>query len=134
MFLKNLIKKAKTAVDTTEEIDNHFFAQVMEEIEKGFRDKGLHGKAIALSGGDDAKANAIYVELRAKALQEKYIESQTAEHDQNANEDSPATDVGSNTLAYRIKMIFFTVIATIIATIIAIIIISLIVVGIGKII
>ncbi len=129
------MKKANKAVsDPTEGVSDHFFAEVMEEMKKGFKDKGINGKAIALSGGDDAKANAIYVELRAKALQEKYIESQTAEHDQNANKDSPATDAGSNTLAYRIKMIFFTVIATIIATIIAIIIISLIVVGIGKII
>ncbi len=87
MFLKNLVKKAKTAVDTTEEIDNHFFGQVMEEIENGFKDKNLHGKAIAMSGGDEAKTNSIYIELRAKALQEEYIEEQNAKYIQKAKED-----------------------------------------------
>ena len=60
--------------DEVEGIGERFFAEVMEEMKKGFKDAGINGKAIALSGGDDAKANAIYVELRAKALQEKYFE------------------------------------------------------------
>ncbi len=72
MFLKNVIKRAKSVVDTTEEIDNHFFAEVMDEMEKGHIDKGLNGKAIAMSSGDEAKAKSLYIEMRAKYLQEKF--------------------------------------------------------------
>lgn len=80
MFFKNIIKKAKetidSALDSTEEVDNHFFAKVIEEIEKGFKDKGLEGKAIAMTGGDKKKADSQYMQMRAEALQEEFIEDQ----------------------------------------------------------
>jgi len=71
MFLKNLVRKIKSANDETEEIDNKYFAEVMDEIDRGFKDKGIKGKAIAISGGDDKKANALYIQMRAEFLQEK---------------------------------------------------------------
>jgi len=55
VFLNNLIKKVKTVVDTTEEIDNHFFAKVMEEIESGFKDKDIIGKAYELAEDNSTK-------------------------------------------------------------------------------
>jgi hypothetical protein len=44
------------------------YAQVMEELEQGNRDKGLWGKALAETEGDEAKANARYMKLRVQAL------------------------------------------------------------------
>ncbi len=46
----------------------------MEELENGFKDKGINGKSIAMTAGDEAKANSIYIELRAKMLQDEYIQ------------------------------------------------------------
>ncbi len=70
-MLKGLVKKFKSAVDDTEEIDEEFFAQVMKEIKDGYKEEGLEGKSIAMSGGEEKKANSIYMRLRAEALQEK---------------------------------------------------------------
>ncbi len=65
---------AKSNADATEDIDSRFFEKVMEEIESGYKDKGLEGKALALSEGDTVKANALYLKLRAEALYESSIE------------------------------------------------------------
>ncbi len=76
MFIRNIIKKVKSTVDSaldpTEEVDNRFFAAVMEEIDNGIKDKGLEGKAIAMSGGDEKKADSRYVQMRAEVLQKKF--------------------------------------------------------------
>ena len=76
MFIQSLIKKVKSVVDTAKDIDKNFFAQVMEEIESGFKDKGCEGKAIAMSNGDDEKANSLYIEIRAKELHENFLNEQ----------------------------------------------------------
>jgi len=75
MFDK-LINKIKHTIDETEQIDEQFYAQVMDELSKGYKDKALVGKAIAQSNGNETKFNSIYVKLRAKDLQEKYRQKQ----------------------------------------------------------
>ena len=75
MFLKNLMNKAKNIVDETEQIDDHFYAQVMDELAQGFKDKGLVGKAIAQCDGQEGKFDSIYMKLRAKDLQDKFKQS-----------------------------------------------------------
>ena len=72
MFEK-IIKQVKNTVEETEQIDEQFYAQVVDEITAGYKDKGLVGKAIAQSNGNEAKFDSIYMKLRAKALQEEYI-------------------------------------------------------------
>lgn len=41
------------------------YAQVVDELEQGVKDKGLWGKALVDSAGDESKAKARYLELRA---------------------------------------------------------------------
>ena len=72
-MLKGLVKKFKSAVDDTEEIDEKFFAEVMKEVKDGYKEEGLEGKSIAMSGGDTDKANSIYMQLRAEYLQNKEV-------------------------------------------------------------
>ena len=72
-MLKELVKKFKSAVDDTEEIEEKYFAEVMKEIKDGYKEEGLEGKSIAMSGGDTNKANSIYMQLRAEYLQEKAV-------------------------------------------------------------
>ncbi len=67
----NIVNKLKKSVDETEQIADHFYAQVMDEISDGYKDKALVGKAIAQSDGTEAKFDAIYVKLRAKSLQDE---------------------------------------------------------------
>ncbi len=76
MFFKKVIKKAESLMDTVEDIDEHFFAEVMDEISDGYKDKGIYGKSIAMCAGDEAKINSLYIKLRAKALQEEYKKEQ----------------------------------------------------------
>ena len=76
MFINNLIKKTKSVVDRTKDIDKKFFAQVMDEIENGVKDKGCEGKSIAMSSGDEAKANSLYIEIRAKEIKENFLNKQ----------------------------------------------------------
>ncbi len=62
--------------NVTGDIDSRFFEKVMEEIESGYKDKGLEGKALALSEGDTVKANALYLKFRAEALRKSSIAEQ----------------------------------------------------------
>jgi len=78
MFGK-LISKLKNSVDETEQIDERFYAEVMDELAQGYKDKALVGKAIAQSNGNEAKFDSIYVKLRAKTLQEKDIQNMKLE-------------------------------------------------------
>ena len=70
MFEK-ILKTIKKKVDETEYIDNIYYAKVMDELEQGFRDKALVGKALAKAQGDEGRFNSIYIRLRAEALQER---------------------------------------------------------------
>ncbi len=72
MFSK-LLKKIKNIINKTEQIDEQFYAKVMDELSVGFRDKALAGKAIAQSEGYEEKFHSIYIKLRAKYLQEEHI-------------------------------------------------------------
>ena len=74
MFGK-LISKVKSSIDETEQIDECFYAQVMDELSEGYKDKALVGKAIAQSDGNKEKFNSIYIKLRAKTLQEETIKT-----------------------------------------------------------
>ena len=72
MFFKKVIKKAESIMDTAEDIDDCFFAEVMDELSDGYKEKGIYGKSIAMCAGDEAKINSIYIKLRAKSLEEEY--------------------------------------------------------------
>ena len=73
-MLKEIVNKVKLAFDNTEEIneiDEKYFAQVMKEIKDGYKEDGLKGKPIVMSGGDESKVDSIYIKLRAEYLQDK---------------------------------------------------------------
>jgi hypothetical protein len=69
----NVLNKLKKSVDETEQIDEQFYAQVMDELSEGYKDKALVGKAIAQSNGNESKFDSLYVKLRAKSLQDTYL-------------------------------------------------------------
>ncbi len=48
--------------------DEHFYAQVGDELEAEQRDKGTWTKALAQSDFDENKARAAYVEMRVEQL------------------------------------------------------------------
>ena len=60
------LMRFKIAQDRVQE--GALYAQVMDELEQGSRDKGLWGKALADCEGDETKANAKYIKLRVVAL------------------------------------------------------------------
>ena len=68
----NIMKKLNKITDDTEQIDDRFYAEVMDEISKDFKDKAAVGKAIAQSDGNESKLDSIYITIRAKALQEQH--------------------------------------------------------------
>jgi len=78
MFGK-VVNKFKKAIDSTEQIDDIFYAKVMDELSNGYKDKALVGKAIAQSDGNEAKFDSIYIKLRAQYLQEKKEQEQKIE-------------------------------------------------------
>ncbi len=72
--LGRLWGEGKKIVDDTEQIDDRFYADVIDELSKGYKDKALVGKAIAQSDGNKARFDSIYMKLRARALQEEFVE------------------------------------------------------------
>ena len=53
----------------TEDIDSHFYATALDEIEKETYDKGIWAKAFAESDGNETKTKAKYIKIRAAQLQ-----------------------------------------------------------------
>jgi hypothetical protein len=72
MFFANIINKLKTTVDETEQIEDRFYAQVANELERGLKDKAAYAKSIAQSKGNDAEAKSLYIKIRAKTLQKEF--------------------------------------------------------------
>lgn len=88
MFGK-LLDKVKKAIDETEQIDDRFYALVMDELAEGFKDKAAVGKAIAQADGNESKFDSIYVKIRAQALQEDYwIQQRQLQEQQKIREEA----------------------------------------------
>ncbi len=71
-MLGNMIGGIKGLFDDTEQIDDQFYAEVADELDRGYKDKAAYAKSIAQSEGDEAKATSLYIKIRAEALQEEY--------------------------------------------------------------
>ena len=71
-----LLNKFNRSIDETEQIDDKFYAKVIDELSKGIRDNGAVGKAIAQSNGDKGKFDSLYMKIRAKTLQDIYIQKE----------------------------------------------------------
>lgn len=69
----NILKKINKVVDETEQIDDRFYAEVIDELGQGFKDKAAVGKAIAQCDGDGTKFDSLYMKIRASALKDKYL-------------------------------------------------------------
>ena len=78
-FITDAISYAKaTSDDITsrlDEIDGEFYATAEEEIDNGEIDRGLWSKAFVQAKGEENLRKAIYIELRAKQLKIKEVES-----------------------------------------------------------
>ncbi len=84
-MVRNIANKLKKSLDDTEQIDDRFYAEVMDELNQGFKDKAAVGKAIAQCDGDESKFNSIYMKIRASTLQEQSLiyQEQTKAEDEN---------------------------------------------------
>ena len=81
-MFENILKKINKVIDATEQVDDRFYAEVMDEISRGFKDQALVGKAIAQADKIDKNYDSIYVKLRASLLQDKYIKEKKANQQQ----------------------------------------------------
>lgn len=50
-------------------IDKQYYADAALEVSGGYIDSALYVKALAMAGGEDKKAQAVYIGLRAEELQ-----------------------------------------------------------------
>ena len=66
---------AKKNIDTAEErlFDLKVHGMVGTEMEEGFVDKGAYTKALTDCGGDEARVNARYVELRVQMIKDELL-------------------------------------------------------------
>jgi len=88
MMFRTLVNKAKKILIDTEQIDEKFYAEVMDELINGFKDKGLLGKAIAQSNGNISKVDSIYIKLRARVLEEKFYTQNRIEKNNIINQQN----------------------------------------------
>jgi len=86
-FITDAISYAKhTSDDITsrlDEIDGEFYATAEEEIENGDIDRGLWSKAFVQAKGEESLRKAMYMELRAKQLKVKEVESRKSDKEMN---------------------------------------------------
>ena len=76
-MFNSILDKYKESVCETEkieQIDDRFYTQVADELERDFKDKGTHVKSIAEAKGDKDKVESIYIRLRAKALHDDFYQ------------------------------------------------------------
>jgi hypothetical protein len=59
--------------------DEYFFSLVAQELDAGPPSAGLWAMAFARSNGDEAKAKALYLKLRAAQLRREYYEARARE-------------------------------------------------------
>ena len=67
-FWTNAKRLARFKVAENRAQEAAIYAQVVNELEQGFKDKGIWGKALVDSAGDETKAKARYLKLRAIAI------------------------------------------------------------------
>ncbi len=87
------INKPNNTIDDTEQIDDQFYAKVMDELDVAYKEKALVGKAIAQSDGNEAKFNSIYVKLRAKSLQDEAIKQIAQERIRKEKEEKQKAEM-----------------------------------------
>ncbi len=101
--LGKLVGAGKKIVDDTEQIDSRFYAEVMDEISQGFKDKAAVGKAIAQSDGNEAKFDSLYVKIRAQALQEQFMIRQETLEIEEEHKESLERALCTNLINKHIK-------------------------------
>ena len=78
------MEMAKKNIDTAEErlFDVKVHEIVATELEEGNLNKGAYTKALAECGGDEARANARYVELRVQMIKDELlVKSKETKHE-----------------------------------------------------
>ena len=66
----NFIKKAIIANRAEETI---LYEYVLDELEDGYKVRGLWAKALAMSEGDENKATSLYMQYRAQNIKDFFI-------------------------------------------------------------
>jgi len=71
------IKQYKTGMDNSSSInEDEFYEQAMEEVESDDKVKGIWAKAFAKAEGNESRAKAMYINVRAKLLIQEKNESE----------------------------------------------------------
>ncbi len=81
-------------------IDNALYAAALSEIEEGRLDKGVWARSFADSGGDEAKAKATYIRIRAEAIGLNAVWKNTQPH-AVGNAETDVQDVPQPTGIFR---------------------------------
>jgi len=63
-----MFKRTRRDGASTRLLEEKVYAQVMQEIEAGFRRDGLWAKALADSGGSEEMCKSLYIRYRAQAI------------------------------------------------------------------
>jgi hypothetical protein len=66
--------KTSTAIDRL--LEEKLYEQVAQELKAGKKREGIWVKAMAKSGGDLNKAEALYIELRVQAIRDEILATQ----------------------------------------------------------
>ena len=108
-FITDAISYAKaTSDDITsrlDEIDGEFYATAEEEIDNGEIDRGLWSKAFVQAKGEENLRKAIYIELRAKQLKIKEVESRKSDKEMKKMLSALSPEIKKNIEAKKIKSI-----------------------------
>jgi len=79
----NFIKKAVIANRVEESI---LYEYVLDELDEGFKVRGLWGKALAMSDGDINKANSLYLQYRVQNIRDTFISLKIAYEELTKNQ------------------------------------------------
>ena len=87
--------KQQSALNRLQE--EHLFAFVLEELEKGEAKPGLYAQALVTAEGDEKKAGAAYIKLRVQSLKDEYTIEQLVNEVYRQTTIAMETKSGSNT-------------------------------------
>jgi len=84
--------KTSTAIDRLSE--ERLYEQVAQELKAGKKREGIWVKAMAKTGGDLNKAEALYIELRVQAIKDEHtIQKEISSNNDGLDNNKPKDEI-----------------------------------------
>jgi len=99
------LKKLDVSIDDYDDIPASIYKKALDEFESE-RDEGLYAKSIALSGGDEAKAKAHYIQSRSVELHNKELEQRLLANKKDKKRPVNTTKAGDFLVWVFLTLIF----------------------------